>query len=213
MKKILTFALMAMSIAVMAQRVAPVNVRIVDLKLDSLREAYLSQPAMYQSSLKVLEQELNQNGADLKKARLELKAEQSHVKEMTATLKDAQKLVEGLKKTYEQEQKELKQMLKVVERQQQTLLKQKELNQETRASYTNLLETMQKELNYSVRDVADRQRAITDLEEELQRGRNSVNAYQQGTIQKEAEISALEAQYKQTVATLKQELKTAKSIQ
>jgi len=213
MRKFLTIALMAVSVAMMAQHVTPVDVRIAELNLDSLRDAYMSQPQMYQSALKVAESELEQNAADLKKARAQQKAELAHVKEMSVTLKEAQKLIAGLKKTFEQEEKELKTMLKTISKQQANLLKQTDLNQETRDNYSRLLEEQQKGLNYSLRDVADRMRAITDMEEDIRKGQNNINAYHQETIQKAIDITSLEAKYKHNMAKLKKEQKAAKSIQ
>ena len=213
MRKFLTIALMAVSVAMMAQHVTPVDVRIAELNLDSLRDAYMSQPQMYQSALKVAESELEQNAADLKKARAQQKAELAHVKEMSVTLKEAQKLIAGLKKTFEQEEKELKTMLKTISKQQANLLKQTDLNQETRDNYSRLLEEQQRGLNYSLRDVADRMRAITDMEEDIRKGQNNINAYHQETIQKAIDITSLEAKYKHNMAKLKKEQKAAKSIQ
>jgi len=196
-----------------AQHVTPIEVNVVDLNLDSLRDAYMSQPAMYQSALKVAEQELEQNAADLKKARAQQKAEETHVKEMSLTLQEAQKLIAGLKKTFAQEEKELKTMLKTIGKQQANLLKQTDLNPETRENYSRLLEEQQKGLNYSLRDVADRMRAITDMEEDLRKGQNNINAYHQETIQKAIDITSLETKIKHNMAKLKKEQKAAKSIQ
>jgi len=213
MRKILTIALMAVSVVMAAQHVTPIEVNVVDLNLDSLRDAYMSQPAMYQSALKVAEQELEQNAADLKKARAQQKAEETHVKEMSLTLQEAQKLIAGLKKTFAQEEKELKTMLKTIGKQQANLLKQTDLNPETRENYSRLLEEQQKGLNYSLRDVADRMRAITDMEEDLRKGQNNINAYHQETIQKALDITSLETKIKHNMAKLKKEQKAAKSIQ
>lgn len=213
MRKILTIALMAVSVAMMAQHVTPVEVNVAELNLDSLRDAYISQPEMYQSALKVVERNLEQNAADLKKARLQQKAEQAHVKEMGVTLKESQKLITGLKKTYAQEEKELKAMLNTISKQQTNLLKQTDLNQETRDNYTRFLEEQQKGINYSLRDVADRMRTITDLEEALRKSQNVINAYHHETIQKALDITSLETKYKHNMAKLKKEQKAAKSIQ
>ena len=213
MRKILTIALMAVSVAMMAQHVTPVEVTVAELNLDSLRDAYISQPEMYQSALKVVERNLEQNAADLKKARLQQKAEQAHVKEMGVTLKESQKLITGLKKTFAQEEKELKAMLNTISKQQTNLLKQTDLNQETRDNYTRFLEEQQKGINYSLRDVADRMRTITDLEEALRKSQNVINAYHHETIQKGVDITSLETKYKHNMAKLKKEQKAAKSIQ
>ncbi|MBR1878914.1 MAG: hypothetical protein IJ814_07950 [Paludibacteraceae bacterium] len=213
MRKIFMIAFAAMSMAVMAQHVTPIGVEIKDLKLDSLRDAYLSQPAMYMASLKTMEQGLEQNLAQLKKSRAELKTEQAHAKEMSATIQEAFKLAGSLRKTYEQEEHDLIAMQKTIEKQLLAMGKKVELNQETRDSYNELLTSQQKELNYSLREVADRKRAITDVEEKLRSGQNAVQIYNQEVIQKAADITTLETQCKTQIATLKKEQKLAKSIQ
>ena len=213
MKKLFVIALAAMSMAVMAQHVTPVGVRVPDLKLDSLRDLYSSQPAMYQSALKSLEGELNQDLNVLKNARAVLKVEQAHAKEMSATLIEAFKLAGTLRKTYDAEESALIDMQKTIEKQLITMGKKVEINQNTRDEYTELLTTQQKELNYSLREVADRKRAITDVEEGLRGGQNNVQNYAQEVLQKAAEITHLEAECKAKLATVKKEQKAAKSMQ
>jgi len=213
MKKILTIALMAMSLTALAQHVTPISFEITDLKLDSLRDAYLSQPAMYRTSLDLLENQLKQNEADIKKARTELKVEQAHSKEMSATLNDAFKLAGGLRKTYEKEESDLIDMQKTIEKQLIALGKKTELNQETRESYTELLKKNQLELNYALREAADRKRAITDMEEDLRKGQNTLATYSQEVVQKAADLARLEGELKAAQATLKKEQKAAKSLQ
>ena len=186
MKKVFTFALLALSMAAMAQHVTPIEVRVTDLKLDSLRAQYVSEPAIYRSKLEILARELEQDAKALKQARVELKAEQAHAKEKTATINQSFKLAGVLRKTFEQEESELIDMQKMLEKQ---------------------------KLNYELRDVADRKRAITDMEEDLRAAMNTTQAYSQEVMQKAADIAHKEAHLKLLQATLKKEQKAAKSMQ
>lgn len=213
MKKVFTFALLALSMAAMAQHVTPIEVRVTDLKLDSLRAQYVSEPAIYRSKLEILARELEQDAKALKQARVELKAEQAHAKEKTATINQSFKLAGVLRKTFEQEESELIDMQKMLEKQLINLSKQTLLNQETRDSYTTLLAENQQKLNYELRDVADRKRAITDMEEDLRAAMNTTQAYSQEVMQKAADIAHKEAHLKLLQATLKKEQKAAKSMQ
>ena len=213
MKKIFLMAFMALGMSAMAQHVTPISFQIADVKLDSLRTLYINEPTMYRASLEVVAQNLAKNAEDLKAVKAELKVEQAHSKEMANSLKEATKMANSLKKIYSKEEGELKSMQKVVEKQQKTLNKQKELNQATRDSYLLFLEKQQKELGYSLREVADRQRAVSDLESAIQNGQTTLQSYIQETQQKAMDVAQLDALYKERLAILKAEQKTAKSLQ
>ena len=213
MKKILFLAFMALGMSAMAQHVTPLSIQLADVKLDSLRTMYINEPTMYRAALEVVAQSLAKNAEEIKAAKAELKVEQNHGKEMGNSLKEATKMTVALKKLYTKEESELKAMQKVVEKQQKTLNKQKELNQTTRDNYLLFLEKEQKELGYSLREVADRQRAIADLETSIQNGQTRLQTYIQETQQKALDLAQLEAELKARTTTLKAEQKTAKSLQ
>lgn len=213
MRKVFFFAFMALSLTAMAQHVTPLTVKIADVKLDSLRALYQSEPAMYRASLAVLAKDLAKNADELKAARNQLKVEQMHAKEMDNSLKEANKMTTSLKSLYAKEEGELKGMQKTVENQQRTLSKQVELNQETRESYIAFLEQQMKELNYSLREVADRQRAISDLEASISQSRTEHQYYVQEVNQKAADLTALENLHKERLAIVKAEQKSAQSMQ
>ena len=191
MKKVFIMAFMALSLTAMAQHVTPLEVKVAEVDLTALRAQYQSDPIMYRAALESLSKELDKNAAELKSARGQLKVEQAHAKE------------EG----------ELKGMQKNVQAQQQTLSKQVELNQETRENYVAFLEQQQKELNYSLREVADRQRAISDLDASIATSRTNLQYYVQEVNQKAADLNALEAALKERVSLVKSEQKAAKSMQ
>ena len=98
-------------------------------------------------------------------------------------------------------------MQKTVDKQQKTFAKQKDLNQDTRDSYNLFLENEQKELSYSLREVADRQRAITDLETYLQTTQGQLQNFQQEITQKTASLVQIR------MTTVKVEKKAAKGLQ
>lgn len=213
MKKVFFFVFAACCMTAAAQHVVPVNIQVVDLKLDSLRALYQTEPTMYRASLDVLSQQLAKNAEELKTAKAQLKAEQTHAKQMQTSLKEAVKMTASLKKLYGQEEKELKSMQKVVEGQQRNLSKQMDLSESARNEYTRFLDTQQKELGYSIREVADRQRSITDLETSIQNGQTGLHTYLQELQQKAAQVATVEAQLKERTAILKTEQKSAKSMQ
>ncbi|MBQ9295678.1 MAG: hypothetical protein IJ204_00605 [Paludibacteraceae bacterium] len=213
MKKLFLIAFAAIGMTAMAQHVTPLNIQIVDLKLDSLRALYIQEPTMYRASLDVVGEQLAQNAEQIKQAKAELKAEQTLAKEMDKSIKNANKMADGLKKLYAKEEGELKSMQKNVEQQQKTINKLKELNRESKDVFMGLMEQEQKELGYSLREAADRQRAIADLQTSLQNAQTNLQSYVQEVEQKATGLAQIEAEYKARLAALKNEQKAAKSMQ
>lgn len=213
MKKGFILSFLVMSLAVSAQTVNPLTIELGDFNLDSLRMLYSAEPTMYCASLEVLEQSVQKQLDAVALVKKEIKAEQNHAKEMANSLKVASKMTAAMKKLYSQEEAELKAMQKTVEKQQKTFAKQKDLNQDTRDSYNLFLENEQKELSYSLREVADRQRAITDLETYLQTTQGQLQNFQQEITQKTASFVQIETELKTRMTTVKVEKKAAKGLQ
>ncbi len=206
-------AFMAMSMVMMAQHVTPLNIQIAEVKLDSLRTLYQTEPTMYRASLDVVAQQLARNNEEIKQAEAELKSEQAHAKEMENAIKEATKMSASLKKLYAKEESEIKSMQKIVEKQQRALNKQKALNEANKQNYSQLLEQQQKELGYELREIAERIRAISDLESVLQNSQTNLIAFMREIEDKATRLATLKAQYKERLAILKAEQKAAKSMQ
>ena len=117
------------------------------------------------------------------------------------------------KKLYAKEESEIKSMQKIVEKQQRALTKQKALNEANKQNYSQLLEQQQKELGYELREIAERTRAISDLESVLQNSQTNLIAFMREIEEKATRLATLKAQYKERLAILKAEQKAAKSMQ
>jgi len=212
MRKFFLMAVLALSMSAFAQRVTPLNINLAEFKMDSLRALYLDQPIMYRASLDAVAQALNKNAEEVKAAKAELKVEKQHAKEMGVSLKKASEMVASLKKLYGKEEDELRTMSKTVEKQMKTLGKQSELNEETRNLYRSFLERQQQELNYSLRDVAERARATADLETAIQNSKTNLSQFEQQITLKETELKYLEMQMKERQKQVKEEQKAAKTL-
>ena len=213
MKKFFLMAFAALSLSAMAQRVTPVSITLAEFKVDSLRALYMAEPIMYRAALDNVSKALAKNAEEIKAAKNVLKVEQQHAKEMVNGMKEASSLAASLKKLYAKEEQELKDMQKVVEKQQKTLNKQQELTQDTREAYTAFLDKQQKELGYALREVAERARAISELETQINNRQSELQAFDQQVAQKTAEITMLEGQLKERQNSVKSEQKAAKSMQ
>ena len=212
MKKYFVIAFLALGMAAMAQHVTPVTIEIAEVKIDSLRDLYLSEPPMYRASLNIVDQALNRNEEEIKIAKSEVKAEQAHAKELSNALEEATKMTAALKKLYGKEEDELKSMQKVVEKQQKTVARQKDLNKENRDTYLIFLEKQQKELGYSLREVSDRLHAVAGLETTIQNHQTNLQSFVHEIEQKSLTLTQLEATLKARKAQLKAEIKTANTM-
>ena len=213
MKKFFLMAFAALSMSAMAQSVTPVSITLADFKVDSLRALYMAEPIMYRAALDNVSKSLAKNAEEIKAAKNVLKVEQQHAKEMVNGMKEASSLAASLKKLYAKEEQELKDMQKVVEKQQRTLAKQQELTQDTREAYNAFLDKQQKELGYALREVAERARAISELETQINNRQSEMQAFDQQVAQKAAEITMLEGQLKERQNSVKNEQKAAKTMQ
>ena len=212
MKKIFTIALLALGMTAVAQNVTPLNIQIPELKFDSLRSLYISEPSMYRASLEVLVGQYAEVDRQIKTAKTELKTEQDHSKAMSLMIKEANELADDLIKLYTKEAAELKSMQKNIEKQQKTLAKRVALNEKSRDTFSKVLDREQTQLNQSLVAVAERQRDMTDQLNQLQNMQTQLQGYESEIQKKSMEITQLETIYKERLAALKAEQKTAKSL-
>ena len=210
MKKIILLAFAALSRSVFAQHANPLNIQLEDLKFDSLRTLYATAPAMYRVKLNEIEVGLQKNAEALKTAKAELKAEQAHAKQVDASVKEARKMTTALRSLYSKEENEVKKMQTSVAKQQEAISRQTNLNKDSRDEYVRFLTKQQEELSYALRDVADRSRAIIDLETAIQKGQTAMHNFVLETEVKATEIKNLETELKTRTAALKAEQKNAK---
>ena len=213
MKKIFLIAFAVLGMSVMAQTVTPVTISLAEFKVDSLRTLYMAEPIMYRASLDAVAQALEKNAEELKSAEAELKTEQQLSKEMANSLKGATKMTASMRNLYGKEEGELKSMQKVVAGQQKMLAKQKELNDSTRASYTAFLDKQQQELGDALRELAERQRAVSELETTIANYQTKLQIYNQEVAQKATALANIDAEIKARAARVKSEQKAAKSMQ
>jgi len=212
MKKFFTIALLALGMTAVAQNVTPLNIQIPDLKFDSLRSLYVSEPAMYRASLEVLVSQYAEVDKQLKSAKTELKAEQEHAKAMGSMIKESTSLANDLIKLYTKESAEIKDMQKVIDKQQKALNKKSALNKESRETFAKVLDRERNQLNRSQEEVAERQRDVNDQLKQIQNMDTQLQAYIAEVERKANDLAGLEAVYKERLAALKAEQKTAKSL-
>lgn len=212
MKKFFTLALLAIGMTTMAQNVTPLNIQIPDLKFDSLRSLYVAEPAMYRASLEVLSSQYAEVEKQLKSAKNELKAEQEHAKAMGTMIKESTSLANDLIKLYTKETEEIKDMQKTIDKQLKALNKQSALNQESRETFGKVLDRERNQFSRSLSEVAERQHDMADQLNQLRNMDVQLQSYIAQVERKANDLAGLEAVYKERLAALKAEQKTAKSL-
>lgn len=212
MKNVFVIFLMGFSLTIMAQHVTPLDIKIAELNLDSLREAYLAQPTMYRASLDVVAEQLEENAQQIKEAQNELRIEMTHAKEMRRVLNEGLKRLSVLKKIYAKEEAEIKSLMETLENQRQKLEKQTELNQQTRDGYIQMFSNEYSRLEQTLSDLANRVQEATQLSNELQNATFSYQTYEQELERKAFDLAQVEALYETRKDALKAEQRAAKSL-
>lgn len=212
MKNVFVIFLMGFSLTIMAQHVTPLDIKIAELNLDSLRGAYLAQPTMYRASLDVVAEQLEENAQQIKEAQNELRIEMIHAKEMRRVLNEGVKRLSVLKKTYAKEEAEIKSLMETLEDQRQKLEKQTELNQQTRDGYIQMFSDEYSRLEQTLSDLANRVQEATLLSNELQNATFSYQTYEQELERKAFDLAQVEALYETRKDALKAEQRAAKSL-
>lgn len=212
MKNVFVIFLMGFSLTIMAQHVTPLDIKIAELNLDSLRGAYLAQPTMYRASLDVVAEQLEENAQQIKEAQNELRIEMIHAKEMRRVLNEGVKRLSVLKKIYAKEEAEIKSLMETLENQRQKLEKQTELNQQTRDGYIQMFSDEYSRLEQTLSDLANRVQEATLLSNELQNATFSYQTYEQELERKAFDLAQVEALYETRKDALKAEQRAAKSL-
>lgn len=212
MKNVFVIFLMGFSLTIMAQHVTPLDIKIAELNLDSLRGAYLAQPTMYRASLDVVAEQLAENAQQIKEAQNELRIEMIHAKEMRRVLNEGVKRLSVLKKTYAKEEAEIKSLMETLEDQRQKLEKQTELNQQTRDGYIQMFSDEYSRLEQTLSDLANRVQEATLLSNELQNATFAYQTYEQELERKAFDLAQVEALYETRKDALKAEQRAAKSL-
>lgn len=212
MKNVFVIFLMGFSLTIMAQHVTPLDIKIAELNLDSLREAYLAQPTMYRASLDVVAEHLEENAQQIKEAQNELRIEMIHAKEMRRVLNEGVKRLSVLKKIYAKEEAEIKSLMETLEDQRQKLEKQTELNQQTRDGYIQMFSDEYSRLEQTLSDLANRVQEATLLSNELQNATFAYQTYEQELERKAFDLAQVEALYETRKDALKAEQRAAKSL-
>lgn len=212
MKNVFVIFLMGFSLTIMAQHVTPLDIKIAELNLDSLRGAYLAQPTMYRASLDVVAEQLEENAQQIKEAQNELRIEMIHAKEMRRVLNEGVKRLSVLKKTYAKEEAEIKSLMETLEDQRQKLEKQTELNQQTRDGYIQMFSDEYSRLEQTLSDLANRVQEATLLSNELQNATFAYQTYEQELERKAFDLAQVEALYETRKDALKAEQRAAKSL-
>lgn len=212
MKNVFVIFLMGFSLTIMAQHVTPLDIKIAELNLDSLRGAYLAQPTMYRASLDVVAEQLEENAQQIKEAQNELRIEMIHAKEMRRVLNEGVKRLSVLKKTYAKEEAEIKSLMETLEDQRQKLEKQTELNQQTRDGYIQMFSDEYSRLEQTLSDLATRVQEATLLSNELQNATFAYQTYEQELERKAFDLAQVEALYETRKDALKAEQRAAKSL-
>jgi len=205
-------ALVAFSLGMSAQHVNPLNIKLAEFNLDSMRMQYVNQTELYHTELQhiILLQEADTKA--IKEAWKELKDEKAHAKDVAACLKEVNSSVSNLEKSAQKEIDVIKSMIKTIEKQQKNLRALQKLNSDTRDAYNEYLVGEKQYLDNMLDELTARQKNLSDALNGAQVLQSNLDAFNLEIQQKELDLKQLEATCKARVETIKAEQKIVKAM-
>jgi chromosome segregation ATPase len=205
-------ALVAFSLGMSAQHVNPLNIKLAEFNLDSMRTQYVNQTEMYSTELQHIVLLQDADTKAIKEAWKELKDEKAHAKNVAACLKEVNSSVNNLEKSAQKEIDVIKNMIKTIEKQQKSLRELKKLSVDTRDAYNDYLVGEKQYLDNMLDELTARQKNLSDALNGAQSLQTSLDAYNLEIQQKELDLKQLEATCKARVETIKAEQKIVKAM-
>lgn len=211
MKKILLFAAtLVVAMSLNAQHVTPLKVKMVEVRLDSLRALYTDK-SEYLVQLQHLELDMNGNAESLKQAHRQLDDEKAYSKCIADYVKYATKVLKTYEKGCKDNINDLRDMQKTIDN--QTAVS-KGLSLVTHDSRPKFIEHMANERKETEIEVGRMEKMIKTLEKQLARINvitEGLNLYNTEIQNKSNDLALKDNQFKLNMDALKQEMKNVKA--
>ena len=212
MKKFILFACTALlALNLNAQHVAPMNVVMVDVKLDTLRTFYSTDYAAYMEYLQQVEADLKINDESLKQARKQLNDEKSYAKCISDYIKDAGKAFKAIEKSCNDEMKEITALQNSLDKQVVTVNKLALVTDESKPHLIRQMEIERSEAAKGQKTIQDKLVMLSKKQAEIQKLQTGLDNLNVELVNKENDLKLKEAQYKTTADAVKAEIKNVKA--
>ncbi len=205
------FIALALSAAIRAQHVTPLDINLVDFSLDSLRTLYAADAPMYCAELERILDVQDANEKALAQARRELKDEKTHAKDVAAYLKEQEAAVSNLQKACEAEQKALSEMQTAIEKTLKKVQKTSLLNRQSQDARITALQADKKEVTRLQDELLARQKRLTAILDRVRADQTDWNTFNMEIQNKEVDLTQLENTLKVRRESVKAELKNVKA--
>ena len=210
MKKTFFFALFAMlTLSLSAQHVTPLNLRMTEFNLDTLRSLYQGQS--YLLELERLDKLMKDDAKALKDAQNQLKTEKDFQKQMMAYVDKAEASFKNLQSLSQKELDELAKIKENADKQLRFINSTSQLSEETREKALDQLQNQRRGLDGAINATTNRQSQLANHPVQLQQMRTDLMVYSNEIINKETDIKQMEASLKQRRDIIKTEMKNVKS--
>lgn len=211
MKKIvLLVAVLAMSISMSAQTVSPLNVRLTEFNLDTMR-IYAESPEALQQNLLNLQRAIEGDKDAIALAKNTIKSEQAYYKNQVSLHKDKEKQLKSQETFYKKEDKNAKKERKAIEKERKAFNKNTTISQDMVDRNIRALNDRVARLD---QDANIRSQKLMNIQKERDNLKNdmiSMAEYNYALQTKQTELKNLINKNKLDAANVKTELKSVKA--
>ena len=209
-KTLFLVALVAAGVAMNAQNVTPINVKIVDFNLDTIRQQSGSDE-QYGINLEGIGRQVKADKESLNLAVKTAKSERNYYKTQVKLNKQRKKQLATQEKVYKSQEKADKKAQKAIEKQRKALLKESALDQQTLADNSAALDQQEARLRDNERERDHSMQDIKRDREVLKDDMIALSSYELDLKDKEAKLKNMQETNKLQDKMIKNEIKATKA--
>ena len=211
MKKVILLAMaVVMAAGISAQKVAPLNITLVEFDLEQVK-AENPQNTYYLGALEQLQKRVSQDKASLDLASSNLKTEKKHYSETKKLIASRKKDIQGQQKDYKNRIKTLKKERKEIEKEKMALLQNTEIDRNTQQENLKMQEVRSLRKTEEEADCSTKIELLNHDLQDLETENRANEDYNYQLKEKENQLKRLISQNKVQASTLKNEIKATKN--
>lgn len=212
MKKLFVLASVAfMSLTLSAQHVTPVNIAMVEMRLDTLRDFYAADKAAYMVQLQHIELNVKGNEEALKLAQKQLSDEKSYAKCIESYIKDTEKVLKNMEKDCNNEKKDVTDLQNTIDKQTSAVNKLTMVTHESKPKFLAQMASERENLYIEQKHIQARLATVNRQQEQIRMLKEGLQVFNVEITNKENDIKLKKGQHKNTSSALKTEMKNVKA--
>ncbi|MCQ2333567.1 MAG: hypothetical protein MJZ88_03015 [Paludibacteraceae bacterium] len=212
MKKLFVLASMALlSFATYAQHVTPLNITMVEVRLDTLRTFYGEDLAALMVQLQHIDLDLKGNEDALKLARKQFNEEKSYSKCISDYVKEASKVLKTIEKDRNDELKELSGLQAIIDKQTTTAHKLTLITHDSKPKFVEHMKKERGEIDTQIKSIREQLVSLGKQQAQLKKIQDGLEIFNTEITNKDNDLKLKEGQFKSTSEAVKAEIKNTKT--